>query len=92
LPPVWIIVSITIMSGLFGFVGMFIGVPCFSVIYMLIKQYVESRLEQKSFSTDTVAYMNAEEKRRYIREDKPKIPLKERFAKLFKPFKKKQRS
>jgi predicted PurR-regulated permease PerM len=59
LPPVWIIVSITIMSGLFGFVGMFIGVPCFSVIYMLVKQYVEDRLEKKSYRTDTIAYMNS---------------------------------
>ena len=91
LAPVWIIVSITIMSGLFGFIGMFIGVPCFSVIYMLIKQCIEDRLEKKSFSTDTVAYMREDEKARFLRDDKPKTPFKERFSKIFKrPKKEKQ--
>ena len=89
LPPVWIIVSITIMSGLFGFIGMFIGVPCFSVIYMLIKQYIEDRLEQKSFSTDTVAYMNADERVRYLPDDTPKTPFKEKFSGILSRFKKK---
>ena len=88
LPPVWIIVSITIMSGLFGFVGMFIGVPCFSVIYMLIKQYIEDRLQKKSFATDTVAYMTADEKVRFLTEPAPKKPFKEKHPKLFKIFKK----
>lgn len=88
LPPVWIIVSITIMSGLFGFIGMFIGVPCFSVIYMLIKQYIEDRLKKKSFSTDTVAYMTADEKVRFLTEPAPKKPFKEKHPKLFKILKK----
>jgi predicted PurR-regulated permease PerM len=94
LPPVWIIVSITIMSGLFGFVGMFIGVPCFSVIYMLVKQYVETRLEKKSFLTDTVAYMNAEERKRFLSDesDTPKPSFKEKMAKLFKRTKKEKKS
>ena len=88
LPPVWIIVSITVMSGLFGFIGMFIGVPCFSVIYTLIKQYVEKRLENKSFSMDTVSYMTREERKRFLPEDKPKVSFKEKFTKIFKKQKK----
>lgn len=88
LPPVWIIVSITVMSGLFGFIGMFIGVPCFSVIYTLVKQHVEGRLDKKSFSTDTLAYMKAEERQRFITEDKPKTPFKEKFKNIIKKFKK----
>ena len=88
LPPVWIIVSITIMSGLFGFVGMFIGVPCFSVIYMLIKQYIEDRLKKKSFATDTVAYMTADEKVRFLNEPAPKKSFKEKHPKLSKLLKK----
>ena len=85
LPPVWIIVSITVMSGLFGFIGMFIGVPCFSVLYVLVKQFVEKRLEQKSFSTDTVAYMTAEQRRMLVKDEEgPKISFKEKFAKIFK--------
>ncbi|MBQ3489854.1 MAG: AI-2E family transporter [Clostridia bacterium] len=88
LPPVWIIVSITVMSGLFGFVGMFIGVPCFSVVYTLIKQYVEGRLDRKSFSKDTVSYMSREERKRFVTEDAPKPSLKEKFTKIFKKTKK----
>lgn len=89
LPPVWIIVSITVMSGLFGFIGMFIGVPCFSVIYILIKQHVEKRLEQKSFSVSTVAYMNAEERQRFIKSEVgSKTSFKEKFKKVFKRSKK----
>ena len=85
LPPVWIIVSITVMSGLFGFIGMFIGVPCFSVLYVLVKQFVEKRLEQKSFSTDTVAYMTADQRRMLVKDEEgPKISFKEKFAKIFK--------
>lgn len=85
LPPVWIIVSITVMSGLFGFIGMFIGVPCFSVLYVLVKQYVENRLDQKSFSTDTTAYMTAEERKRFVvDESKPKTSVKEKLSKIFK--------
>jgi predicted PurR-regulated permease PerM len=89
LPPVWIIVSITVMSGLFGFIGMFIGVPCFSVIYILIKQHVEKRLEQKSFSVSPVAYMNAEERQRFIKSEiGSKASFKEKFKKVFKRSKK----
>ena len=88
LPPVWIIVSITVMSGLFGFVGMFIGVPCFSVLYTLVKQVVEDRLEKKSFSTDTLSYMKKEERIRFIPDDTPKVPLKEKFMNIVKKFKK----
>ena len=85
LPPVWIIVSITVMSGLFGFIGMFIGVPCFSVLYVLVKQFVEKRLEQKSFSTDTVAYMTAEQRRMLVKDEEgPKTSFKEKLAKIFK--------
>ena len=92
LPPVWIIVSITIMSGLFGFIGMFIGVPCFSIIYMTVKQYVETRLERKNFATDTTAYMKEEDRKRFLQEEEPKAPFKERFFGFFKRFKKEKQS
>jgi predicted PurR-regulated permease PerM len=77
LAPVWVIVSITLMSGLFGFIGMFIGVPCFSVLYTIVKQYVDSRLEKKSFSTDTLAYMNKDARKYYQKPEKAKRPIKE---------------
>ena len=52
----WIICSITIMSGLFGIPGMLIGVPTFASAYMLFKGFVESKLKKKGMSPDTRDY------------------------------------
>jgi predicted PurR-regulated permease PerM len=52
----WILVSLTVFSGLFGFVGMLIGVPVFSVIYMLLSDAVNRSLERKNRPLDTGAY------------------------------------
>ena len=42
----WIMFAILIGGGLFGIVGMFLGVPIFSVIYILFKEYVQSRIKK----------------------------------------------
>ena len=89
LAPVWIITAITIMSGFFGIVGMFIGVPIFSVLYTLAKQFVEARLEKKSFSTDTIAYMNKDARKYYKTNDAPKKSIKEECRSLISKMKKK---
>ncbi len=47
LKPVWITIAIIIMSSLFGFFGMFFGVPIFAVIYTLIKEAVDNRVSQR---------------------------------------------
>lgn len=36
----WVLFSVTVFSGLFGFVGILIGVPVFAVIYDLIRKLV----------------------------------------------------
>lgn len=82
LDPVWVIVSITLMSGLFGFIGMFIGVPLFSVIYTLIKEQVEKRLTQKSLPTETVDYMSKMGRAYCEKPEKEKKTLKETFSAL----------
>jgi hypothetical protein len=43
----WVIFAILVMNGLMGPVGMFIGVPLFTVIYTLIKDFSASHLERK---------------------------------------------
>ena len=43
----WVLVSITVAGGLFGFAGMILGVPVFAVLYMLVTDFVESRLKKK---------------------------------------------
>jgi len=42
LPSIWVLVAVTIGGSLGGVVGMLFGVPILSVIYTLIKEYVNS--------------------------------------------------
>lgn len=49
---VWVVIAVTIMSGFFGFIGMVIGVPLFSVIYTLIDNAIASKLERKNCDTE----------------------------------------
>ena len=39
----WVVFSIMLFGGLFGFVGMFIGVPTFAVIYSNIRAFADRR-------------------------------------------------
>ena len=47
LPPVWIMFAIIIGGALWGVIGMFLGVPIFSVIYVLAKDLIERRLKER---------------------------------------------
>lgn len=57
LSAMWVVVAITIMGGLFGIIGMFIGVPVFAILYYIIKTIVDKRLKKKQLSIDTADYM-----------------------------------
>lgn len=57
LESVWIMLSVIIMGGLFGLVGLFIGVPVFAVIYTLLKHRAEYMLEKKGLPKDTSAWL-----------------------------------
>ena len=48
LPSLWVMFAIIVGGGCFGIVGMFVGVPIFSVIYLLIKEKVAKVLKEKS--------------------------------------------
>lgn len=56
LAPIWVIFSILIGGGLLGFAGMIIGVPTFAVIYSLVTDAVNSRLEKKNLPISTNDY------------------------------------
>lgn len=43
----WVIFAITIGGGLFGLVGMILGLPTFSVIYSLLREEVARRVKRK---------------------------------------------
>lgn len=53
----WILFSILVAGKFLGFVGMVIGVPLFAVLYSIIKEIVEARLDKKGLKTDTKDYM-----------------------------------
>lgn len=48
LPAIWIVFSILIGQGLFGFIGMVLGVPVFAVCYFLVKQRIDLNLQLKN--------------------------------------------
>jgi len=52
----WVLVSITVAGSLFGFAGMLLGVPVFAVLYMLVADFAESRLQKKGRTIETGDY------------------------------------
>jgi predicted PurR-regulated permease PerM len=52
----WVIFSILGGGGLFGLVGMLIGVPTFAVIYYIIRTYIEYRLTSKELKSASQDY------------------------------------
>lgn len=59
LPAVWILISIIIGGGLFGMLGMLLGVPVCAVIYMLFKDFVESKLRKRKLPQHTDQYVGS---------------------------------
>lgn len=58
--PIWVIFAILLFGGLFGFWGLLIGVPLFSVILILLSHLINEQLRQKGLSTDTEDYLSIE--------------------------------
>lgn len=54
----WVLSSILIAGGLFGFFGMVLGVPVFAVIYYIWQQVVIYRMKKKNLSSNTKDYIN----------------------------------
>lgn len=77
----WVLFSILLFGGLFGFVGMVIGVPTFAVIYNLINQFINRRLEKKELSTNTDFYDNLDhigEGKEYVKKQQVRTPAREK--------------
>ncbi len=52
----WVMFAILIGGGLFGFVGMVIGVPLFAVLYSLISSLIDRSLSDKKLPVKTASY------------------------------------
>ncbi len=55
-----VLVAITVMGGLFGFIGMLIGVPIFALIMTILDDYIKHRLRQRGAPTDLYSYYAAD--------------------------------
>lgn len=53
LPTLWVMFAIIVGGALFGVIGMFIGVPVFSVIFELTKERVGNNLSARKIDVDT---------------------------------------
>lgn len=53
-----VVVAILVGGGLFGFVGLIIGVPLFAVICQLASNLINSRLKKKKLPENVEAYMD----------------------------------
>lgn len=54
----WVIFSITIFGGLFGILGMIVGVPIFAVFYAFVRKIANSMLKKKHLPVNTAKYMD----------------------------------
>ena len=52
----WVMFAIIVGGGLFGFLGMILGVPVFAVIYSYLAKGINKRLNKKNIESDTLAY------------------------------------
>lgn len=52
----WVIVAITLGGGLFGIVGMLLGVPTFAVFYYVVTMIINHKLEKRKLPTATDSY------------------------------------
>ena len=53
----WVLFSIILFGGLFGFAGMVLGVPFFAIIYSIVRRLVNRGLRKKDLPVDTHEYM-----------------------------------
>ena len=62
----WVLTSILVAGGLYGFFGMLLGVPAFACVYALIKYISENRLAKRELPIETDEYKKIS---RIIKED-----------------------
>ena len=60
----WVMFSIIVGGGMFGFAGMVCGVPVFTVIYAGLNSLVNSRLKKRGLPHDITFYMTGENNER----------------------------
>lgn len=54
LPSLWVLLAIVVGGGLFGIVGMLIGVPVFALLYTMLREGIEKQLKTRKVKLDPV--------------------------------------
>ena len=80
LPAIWVMISLFVGGGLFGFVGMLLAVPTFAVIYSLSRDSVEKKLKRKKLPVSTNYYKNDIEHLYKSNCDKKPLTIEELYA------------
>ena len=57
----WVLFSILLFGGLFGFAGMVLGVPVFAMLYSILSRLVARGLRQRGLPVETAQYMGKTE-------------------------------
>lgn len=98
----WVMFAILLFGGIFGFVGMAVGVPLFAVLYSVLKEKFNYLLELRGLSTNTNDYRGAKridpESQQFINapDEAPPVTTKENhktrenIKKILQEFKKQQ--
>ena len=50
LPSIWVLVAITVGGSLFGIMGMIVGLPILSIIYAIVSENTNKKLEERNLS------------------------------------------
>jgi len=63
LPGIWVLLSILVFGGMYGLMGMLIAVPTTAVIYTLIRESINARLDAKKMivTKDSIEEMKSQE-------------------------------
>ena len=57
----WVLFSILLFGGLFGFAGMVLGVPVFAMLYSILSRLVARGLRRRGLPVETAQYMGKTE-------------------------------
>lgn len=71
----WVLFSILLFGGVFGFVGMIIGVPTFAVIYRLVGEAITASLHKRHLPEQTDCYLGGDpiEEKDELRKEEDKL-------------------
>lgn len=70
----WVLFSCVVFGGLFGILGLLLGVPSFACIYVIVKEAVEAKLKRRGMITETDDFVSLDqmELEQFNRPEEPK--------------------